>query len=63
MTLLAVVDGDEALRLAFGRRMVDRDAQQPARRALDLDELVAETGDGRFDGGMLAHAGVALAGR
>ena len=40
---LAVVDGDEALGPAVapaGR--VDRDAQQPARRALDLDELVAE---------------------
>ena len=37
--------------------MVDRHAQQSARRALDLDELVAEPGDGRFDGGMLAHGG------
>ena len=37
--------------------MVDRHAQQSARRALDLDELVAEPGDGRFDGGVLAHGG------
>ena len=54
---LAVVDGDEALADACHRRMVDRDAQQPARRALDVDELVAEPGDGRGDGGMLAHGG------
>ena len=54
---LAVIDGDEALGRSFDGRMVDRHAQQPARRALDFDELVAERGDGLIDDGMLAHAG------
>ena len=50
--LLAVVDVDESIDAGRGR-MVDRHAQESARRALDLDQVVAEPADSGLDVGVL----------
>ena len=47
---LAIFDADMAL-LGAGRRggVIERDAQQPAAGALDVDELVAQAGERALD--------------
>ena len=42
-------------RVGSARHAIDHDAQQPASRAFEIDQLVTETGDGDIDGLLPGH--------